>query len=112
MAAYHLKPGYKIPVVELSGRFTIEHRDDFQQFLKDNIDFSGEGTAIDCAELAYIDSSGIGELLRFKMQAAKSNHTIYIAGLSDAIMKVFKMSQLNHVFSILSSAELESKFKA
>jgi len=112
MAAYHLKPGYSIPVVELSGRFTIEHRDDFQQFLKDNIDFSGKGTCIDCAELAYIDSSGIGELLRFKMQAAKTNHTIYIAGLSDAIMKVFKMSQLNHVFSILSSAELESKFKA
>lgn len=111
MAAYSIKPGYKIPVVELSGRFTIEHRDDFQQFLKDNIVFEGEGTCIDCSDLAYIDSSGIGELLRFKMQAAKSSHTIYIAGLSEAIMKVFKMSQLNHVFSIITSKELEEKFK-
>ncbi len=112
MASYSINPNYKLKVLEISGRFTIENRDEFQAFIKENIDFSTPGTIIDATELGYIDSSGIGELLRFKMGAAKTNHVIYIVGLSEAILKMFKMSQLNHVFTILSKEEFERDYKA
>ncbi|MBL8021919.1 MAG: STAS domain-containing protein [Leptospirales bacterium] len=110
MASFHVNDSYKIKVIEISGRFTIENREDFQNLLKDQVDLTSAGTCIDATELGYIDSSGIGELLRLKVQAAKSNHPVYIFGLSDAIYKMFKMSQLNHVFQILTKDEFQKKF--
>ncbi|HMU85005.1 MAG TPA: STAS domain-containing protein [Leptospiraceae bacterium] len=112
MASYAINNNYKIKVLEISGRFTIENRDEFQAFIKENVDMSAPGTCIDATDLGYIDSSGIGELLRLKMSAAKTNHVIYVFGLSDAILKMFKMSQLNHVFVIMTKEEFESQFKA
>lgn len=110
VASFQVNDSFKIKVIEIAGRFTIENRDDFQELLKNQVDMNSAGTCIDATELGYIDSSGIGELLRLKVQAAKSNHPIYIFGLSDSIFKMFKMSQLNHVFSILTKEEFATKF--
>jgi len=111
VASYNINDSYKIKVIEISGRFTIENRDEFQALIKEHVDLNGPGTCVDATELGYIDSSGIGELLRFKMLAAKHNHAIYIFGLSDSIFKMFKMSQLNHVFSVMTKEEFVEKFK-
>jgi len=110
MADFKFNKKDDISVAEISGRFTIEDKDMFQSVIKDKIDMSDRGTCIDATNLKYIDSSGIGDLLKLKMEAAKNNHSIYVIGLNESIFKVFKMARLDSVFAIMTPKEFQEKF--
>ncbi|MBE7439889.1 MAG: STAS domain-containing protein [Spirochaetales bacterium] len=100
----------KVQVITISGRFTIEDKDQFQRTVKDRISFEKEASCILASDLKYIDSSGIGDLLKLKMEAAKGSHTIYVVGLNESIQKVFTMARLDSVFVMLTPDDYKEKF--
>ncbi len=104
------KSGRGVTVIKINGRFTVEDKDEFMIITQEKIDMKSDGTCIDTSDLKYIDSSGIGDLLKLKMEAAKQEHTIYIMGLNESIEKVFKMARLDSVFVMLTPDEFKTKF--
>jgi anti-anti-sigma factor len=110
MADFEVSKTGPITVVKISGRFTVEDKDEFMIITEDKIDLSSEGTCINTSDLKYIDSSGIGDLLKLKMEASKQNHTIYVMGLNEAIEKVFRMARLDSVFQMITEPEFKEKF--
>ena len=110
MAEFKVSKTGDITVIKIVGRFTVEDKDEFMLITQDKIDMQSVGTCIDTADLKYIDSSGIGDLLKLKMEAAKQEHNIYVMGLNEAIEKVFKMARLDSVFTMITPEEFQSRF--
>lgn len=89
----------------LTGRLTIEDKQVFQSVVEEKVK-SGNGVlGIDLNGLEYVDSAGIGDLIKLKMEAGRSYSGVYVFGLQSAVDRVFRVSGLNSVFDIISTEE-------
>lgn len=92
----------------IEGKLTLEDKNAFSNYVEDKI-YNGTGIlGIDLSLLEYIDSAGIGDLIKLKMKAAKTFETVYVFGIEGAVEKVFKVSGLNSVFQIISESEFDN----
>ncbi len=66
--------------------------------------------ALDLAELSYIDSSGIGSLIRYMNMATKENINFLCYNLNKNIENIFKISKLDHFLPILSNEAFQKKY--
>jgi serine/threonine-protein kinase RsbW len=57
---------------------------------------------IDCENLSYVDSSGIGIFLEIKENTAKCNTALKICSLNEKINYLFDTTRLNSIFTICS----------
>ena len=62
------------------------------------------------ANVNYVDSSGIGTLIKIVNSTQDQQARFYIAHMKSMIEKVFKVAGLMNYFSILSSEEFKEKF--
>lgn len=65
---------------------------------------------IDLTQVEYIDSTGIGVLMRAVTDAKKAKGIFLITGLQPEIEKVFKVTGLLNYFQVLSKEEFINKF--
>ncbi len=56
---------------------------------------------IDCKELSYIDSTGLGILVGALKEIQKNNKDIYISSIRDNIKKLFIITGLDKLFKIV-----------
>ncbi len=54
----------------------------------------------DCKDLKYLDSTGLGSLMFILKNIKDNGHKIVIENLSNSIMKLFKITQLDEMFEI------------
>lgn len=79
-------------------------------FSKSNWSNNPSTLAIDMNKLDYIDSSGIGTLIK-SLNAIKSKKGILIlVGLKPMILNVFKLAKLDMFFEIMTNEQFETKF--
>ena len=64
----------------------------------------------DLSEIDYVDSSGIGTLIKIVNQVHDANGEFYITGLKPMIEKIFKVAGLMTYFTILTEQEFQSKY--
>ncbi len=55
---------------------------------------------LDCTQMNFIDSTGLGELASIMKSVREYNGTITIRGLKKHIMKIFTLTGLNTIFNI------------
>lgn len=110
MAEIEFKKLTGVTLIQIKGRFTIENKTDFQVMLHQHADIQGNDIGVDATTMQFIDSSGIGELLKLKVEATKKNKTVYIFALNDYISRIFKASRLDAAFNLMSKEEFEAKF--
>ncbi|MBR6283179.1 MAG: STAS domain-containing protein [Muribaculaceae bacterium] len=63
--------------------------------MRDNCD-----AVLDCSRLLYISSSGLRLLLALNKRYRQYGHRVKVKGLSDDLLKVFKMTGFDHLFDI------------
>ena len=56
---------------------------------------------LDLAEVTYIDSSGIGEILKLFLESKNKGKQLVLAKVPPAVQKVFRSTRLDKVFNIL-----------
>ena len=88
----------KISLVDVTGRLTsfetTAFRDAIQRLLKDgHINILLNLTGLD-----YLDSSGIGELVRNYLAVVKKGGVMKVVGLAPKVEEILKVTQLCHVF--------------
>ncbi|MFF3019404.1 STAS domain-containing protein [Streptomyces sp. NPDC057939] len=67
---------------------------------------AGEGpVVVDCAGLAFCDSSGIGALLRLFHQLAAQDRALRLAAVPTSVARLFSITGLDRVFSVYTDAE-------
>lgn len=60
---------------------------------------------VDLAAVEYMDSSGLGEIVRLYLECKKSGKTLVLAAAPVQLAKVLKSSKLDRVFTIVDSVE-------
>ena len=88
-----------VTVIDVAGRITLGEgssalRDNLRELVKEN----HKNILLNLKEVTYIDSSGIGELVRNYMTVIKSGGTMKVVGLSAKVEDILKITQLHKVF--------------
>jgi len=86
--------------IVLSGEIDIYTSQSFKNELNEVIKICEGNLFIDCKELTYIDSTGLGILVGALKDMRKGNNDIYICNLKDNIKKLFLITGLDKLFKI------------
>lgn len=84
----------------LSGEIDIYTSQTFKNELNEVVSSSKGDIYIDCRELTYIDSTGLGILVGALKEKRKENGDIYISNLKDNIKKLFVITGLDKLFKL------------
>lgn len=84
----------------LSGEIDIYTSQSFKNELNEVVNSCKGDIFIDCKELTYIDSTGLGILVGALKEIRKENNDIYICNLKDNIKKLFIITGLDKLFKL------------
>lgn len=94
----------------LEGSLDIYTSLDLKSALEEHVKSNTPDVVIDMEKLTYIDSSGIGILIKALNYVQGINGRLCVANLKPAIEKVFKVSGLTSYFEILNRKEYEERY--
>jgi len=86
--------------IKVAGEVDIYTSKQFKEKLYNVLELTGTDMKIDCEELKYIDSTGLGILVGTLKKAKLNGNNIYITGLKDNIKKLFLITGLDKLFFI------------
>lgn len=85
-------------MIEISGEVDIFTAPDFKNSLYDIIGEGKRDVVLECGQLSYIDSTGLGILLGALKRVRQNERNVYVRNLKDNIRKLFKITGLDKVF--------------
>ena len=86
--------------VSIAGEIDIYTAQLFKEKLYNVVDSSGKDLKIDCSELNYIDSTGLGIFIGALKKTKLNGKEIYLENLKDNIKKLFVITGLEKLFII------------
>ena len=96
----------KIVIVSISGNIVLEEtarlKDEIELFIEES---SVEGIIIDCKNVKFIDSSGLGLIVSIFKTLKKMNKNFALTALSEQAMEIFVLTKLNKILTIAESTE-------
>jgi anti-anti-sigma factor len=95
-------------LLAIKGRFNIEQVEAFETALENCAGI--RWIILDLSAMRYIDSSGIGSLIKAVNIAKNEKREILLHSIDPAIMNVFRLAYLDKFFSIRSREELAELF--
>jgi anti-sigma B factor antagonist len=87
-----------VSLVDISGRLTSFESKAFREMIRDLLHQGQTNIVLNLTELEYLDSSGIGELVRNYMSVVKKGGAMKVVGLAPKVEEVLKITQLYQVF--------------
>ena len=85
-------------LVDLAGRLTSFECKAFRQLIQDLLCSGQSNIVLNLTALEYLDSSGIGELVRNYMGVVKKGGAMKVVGLAPRVEEILKVTQLYQVF--------------
>lgn len=107
-----LKKSGNAVIINISGSLDIYTSLDFKNFIEANVkgDSQGLHVIVNLEKLNYIDSSGIGMLIKQLNYIHEIKGEFSIANMKPAIEKVFKVAGLTSYFQTIGEEEFRSKY--
>lgn len=99
-----------VKVIEIQGKFDIESTEEFETLFQKQMESNPSTIAIDMNKLEYIDSSGIGTLIKSLNTIKNNKGNLILVGLNNMILNVFKLAKLDMFFQIMTNEEFKKKF--
>lgn len=106
----------KISVVYVKGRLTSFEAQAFRDAVHGLLQQGHKNILLNLTGLEYLDSSGIGELVRNYLSVVKKDGAMKVVGLAPKVEEILKVTQLYQVFpefpdeqSALESFPVDSK---
>lgn len=100
----------KVKIIEIHGKFDIENTEEFEALFQKQMESSPSILVIDMNKLEYIDSSGIGSLIKSLNTIKNKKGNLILVGLNNMILNVFKLAKLDMFFQIMNNEEFKNKF--
>lgn len=100
----------KVKIIEIHGKFDIENTEEFEALFQKQMEASPSILVIDMNKLEYIDSSGIGSLIKSLNTIKNKKGNLILVGLNSMILNVFKLAKLDMFFQIMTTEEFKNKF--
>jgi anti-sigma B factor antagonist len=87
-----------VSLVDVTGRLTSFESRAFQQMIQGLLKRGQTNIVLNLTGLEYLDSSGIGELVRNYMSVVKKGGAMKVVGLAPRVEEILKVTQLYQVF--------------
>ena len=87
-----------IALVEMVGRLTSSESKAFREMIHGLVKQGQTNIVLNLSRLEYLDSSGIGELVRNYMTVVKKGGAMKVVGLAPKVEEILKLTQLYQVF--------------
>ena len=82
----------------IKGEIDIYNSERIKDYISNIIQEKSSDLYIDCNELDYIDSTGLGALVAIVKKVKQYNGNVYILNLKQNVEKVFRITNLDKVF--------------
>lgn len=92
-------------LVNIEGRFILDECDSLKEALQAALSPAITQVAVNLAKTDFVDSAGLGTLVRFKMQVNQIKARMTLVNPSPAVADVLSMSKLDEIFEIASGDE-------
>lgn len=86
----------------------MENAPIFYEELSKERDINNKQVFLDFSKLNFVDSSGIGSLLRISDFLKEKNSKFFIVGINKVMSSVFKLAGLYQIFTIIEKKELKN----
>lgn len=97
---YNKKEIYDVDVIEFKGKLEGgPGASDFQDFIAEKIDAGRNKFVVNLADVKFVNSTGIGILIRAFTTLKNSGGDMKLAEVSDKVSGVLSITKLNSVFS-------------
>lgn len=97
-------------VIELTGKLEIGQAQNFETSFAEMAKGHPGIVALDLSKVEYIDSSGIGSLVKSLTVTRNLGGDLVLFGLNATIQQVFTLAKLNTFFRILTREEFNFKY--
>lgn len=87
-----------VSLVDMSGRLTSFESKAFRQMIHALLKDGHTNIVLNLTDLEYLDSSGVGELVRNYMSVVKKGGAMKVVGLAPKVEEILKITQLYQVF--------------
>ena len=87
-------------VIRVAGRLDHDSNQYFFQCVQDEIEAGHKKIVINFADMGYVSSVGLGELVRASSRVAKAGGEIYLARIENQILDIFKLVNFDRLFNI------------
>lgn len=104
------KSNSKFVFLKMTGKFNIEAVSLFETTFKEQINISIPTIIINLSDLTYIDSSGIGALVKSMNVSKSSNIELIFSDPNTNVLNILKLAYLDKFFTLLSPEELKARF--
>jgi anti-sigma B factor antagonist len=102
----------QVKIIEINGKLYIENTEEFETLFQKQMESNPSILAIDMNKLDYIDSSGIGTLIKSLNVVKNKKGILILIGLKPMILNVFKLAKLDMFFEIMSNDQFNAKFSS
>jgi anti-sigma B factor antagonist len=93
-----------VRVLRLRGRLDLAAKPGFESLMKGLIEGGENRIVLDCQELKYVSSSGLGAFIVCGRQLAGSGELVF-AGLSSHIESLFEMTGISGLFTLCKTEQ-------
>jgi stage II sporulation protein AA (anti-sigma F factor antagonist) len=93
-----------VKILHLRGRLDLGATAEFEGRVKALIGAGENRIVLDCRDLKYVSSSGIGAFVTLGKQLA-NNGALVFAGLTQHVASVFEMTGISRVFTVCKTKE-------
>lgn len=87
-----------VSLVEVTGRLTSFESKAFREMIQGLLKQGQTNMVLNLTGLEYLDSSGVGELVRNYMSVVKKGGALKVVGLAPKVEEILKVTQLYQVF--------------
>jgi anti-sigma B factor antagonist len=94
-----------ITIVDVSGRFTLIEGEAVHELLRDLFRDGRKRVLLNLRNVTYLDSSGIGQLVRSVFTARKNDADLRAVDLSTRAQEILRLTNLHTVFTDFSDEQ-------
>jgi anti-anti-sigma factor len=92
--------GLPVTTIKCHGRLVSDNAREIKELVKPLIDAGGRRIVIDCGDLQFLDSSGLGALVGLKVSAInKGLGKLELVNLSPRVSELIKLTSLTDLFA-------------
>ncbi len=99
-------------IIKLEGKFDIEQTQTFEKSFSGMIENQPPRVGMDMTGLNFIDSSGMGSLIKGLNKTRNYGGEMILFGLKPMILNVFKLAKLDNFFKVMTPDEFQKQYLA
>jgi anti-anti-sigma factor len=92
-------------LLKVEGDVLMENSKDFYNGIKEIFGGKNAHLSLDFSRVQFIDSSGIGSLIKLTSELKRENFTINVIGLNKNLKTVFQLSGISTIIKIKTQSE-------